>query len=139
MNHLFIDSDILIDFFCHRSPHDIWAAKLLTYAERNKLNICTSSLIVANVHYVTGRLNSVAVAHEAVIKLINVLPILAVEEKHIHAAIRSKFKDFEDAIQWQVAISSQVTHLITRNKKDFPKHPIIVCSAEEFLASSAQR
>lgn len=42
--------------------------------------------------------------------------------------------DFEDNVQLISAESLSVTHLVTRNKKDFTNTPLTVLNPEEWLA-----
>lgn len=43
-------------------------------------------------------------------------------------------KDFEDALQYAVAIGSDCEMIITRNQKDFQFSTVPVMSAAEFMA-----
>jgi len=55
--------------------------------------------------------------------LVQVLPV---DDKVIELALHSKFKDFEDAIQYFTTIESGITILLTRNIKDYKKAGIPV-------------
>ena len=46
---------------------------------------------------------------------------LSVDDKNIELAPNSKFKDFEDAIQYFTVVESDITLLLTRNLKDYKK------------------
>ncbi|MGV3539737.1 MAG: hypothetical protein ACO1OQ_08000 [Rufibacter sp.] len=59
--------------------------------------------------------------------------VLAVDDKVIDLALPSKFKDFEDAIQYLTAIESGIKLLLTRNLKDYKKAEIPVQTPELFL------
>jgi len=43
--------------------------------------------------------------------------------------------DFEDAIQYFIAVNDSISLLLTRNKVDYKKSKIPIASAEEFLKS----
>ena len=62
--------------------------------------------------------------------MIQVIPI---DGKIVELALDSNFSDFEDAIQYNAAKSQEIGFIITRNKKDYLKSQIPVCSAEEYL------
>ena len=51
----------------------------------------------------------------------------------VEKAIHSGFKDFEDAMQYFSAISSNCELIITRNEKDFKNALIPVMNAESYL------
>jgi len=47
-------------------------------------------------------------------------------------ALNSDFSDFEDAIQYFVAIENKIQVLITRNLKDYKTANISIMTAEQF-------
>ena len=49
------------------------------------------------------------------------------------SALKSSFKDFEDAMQYFSALSEGCDVIITRNKKDFAESSIPVMESQEFL------
>ncbi len=49
-------------------------------------------------------------------------------------AIGRPYRDFEDALHYNVAVENGIEYVITRNKKDFPGDGnICVVDAEEFI------
>lgn len=57
------------------------------------------------------------------------------DEKVVDAALTSAFDDFEDAMQYHSALTSNVEMIITRNVKDFTMFQIPVLTPHEFLQS----
>ena len=53
--------------------------------------------------------------------------------KDIQDAIRSEWKDFEDSLQYIVALHNSVDAIISRNTKDFFESSILIYSPKEFL------
>lgn len=51
-------------------------------------------------------------------------------------ALASDFKDFEDGLQYFVAMDNQADVIITRNKKDFVNSKIPVMTAGEYMSRS---
>ena len=62
--------------------------------------------------------------------LVNILPL---DDKAIELALASDFGDFEDGLQYFVAMDYDSDILITRNKKDFKSSKIPVMTAGEYL------
>ena len=52
----------------------------------------------------------------------------------VFRALNSDFKDFEDALQYQVALACGATHLLTRNPTDYPQAALPVLTPATFLA-----
>jgi len=130
---IFIDSDIILDLFAKRKPHYLHAAKLFTLIDRKEIIAHTSPLIFANLHYILRKLKSNEQALHNLRKLKTLVKILTIDEKVIDLSLTSEFEDFEDAIQYHTAKTIDIKFLITRNKKDYKRADIIVCTAEEFL------
>jgi predicted nucleic acid-binding protein len=134
MDRIFIDSDVLLDVFAKRNPFYEYSAKLLTHVEKKMISGYTSPLVFANIHHILRKLKSKAYALQTLRKLRMLVGVLSVDERHIDQALSSAFTDFEDAIQYHSAKSSQMDFIITRNKKDYKHSDITVCTPEEYLA-----
>ena len=133
MHKVFIDSDIFIDIFAHRVPFYNSAAKVLTLIDQNKLSGFTSPIVFANIHYILSKMTTKEIALNSLRKLKSIIQIISINDKIIELALDSNFIDFEDAIQYHTAKSKDVGFIITRNKKDYQKSKIPVCTPEEYL------
>lgn len=133
MHKVFIDSDIIIDVFAHRDPFYNSAAKVLTLIDQKKISGFTSPLVFANIHYILSKLTTKELALNSLRKLKAIIQVIAINDKIIELALDSNFTDFEDAIQYHTAKSKEVGFIITRNKKDYQRSNISICTAEEYL------
>lgn len=133
MISLFIDSDIILDLFAKRHPHYNHAAKLFTLIDQKKTVAYSSPLVFANIHFILCKLMPHAQARQNLRKLKSLIKILPIDEKIIELALNSDFKDFEDSIQYHTAKCHAIQFLVTRNKKDYKRAEMNVCTAEEFL------
>ena len=133
MHRVFIDSDIIIDVLAKRENFYAPAAKLLTLIEKKEIAGYTSPIVFANIHYILSKLSSKEFSLKSLRTLKSIITVLPIDETIIELALNSQFNDFEDAIQYHTAISNDITFLITRNKKDFKKSNISVCTAGEYL------
>lgn len=132
-NHLFLDSDVLLDWLLQREPFSSYTQRMINEAMGRGILISTSVLIIANTHYIIAKHTSAANAKQNVrilIKLINVLPF---ESDIINLAIDSSFADFEDSIQYNIANRFNCDAIITRNIKDYKRSNLSVLTAEQFL------
>ena len=133
MHKVFIDSDIIIDVLAKRKPFYTSAAKLFTLIDQNRIYGFTSPIVYANIHYILSKLTSKEITLKNLRKLKTIIKILAIDEKIIELALDSNFNDFEDAIQYHTAKENDIKFLITRNKKDYKKSKISICTPEEYL------
>jgi hypothetical protein len=66
-------------------------------------------------------------------ELLELLDILDVSEKNILYALKSDFNDFEDAIQYSVALNESLNFILTRNKNDYKSAAIPVFEPATFV------
>jgi predicted nucleic acid-binding protein len=135
VNSYLLDSDVVLDFLLKRTPFNVVAKELFTLALNEKIEICISSLAIANIYYllqkVIGKVESLILLRE----ILNFSKILSVGQHEILEAIISDFLDLEDSIQHQTALNNtKIKGIITRNIKDFKKSKLPVYSPESFLS-----
>ncbi|MEQ8186680.1 MAG: PIN domain-containing protein [Candidatus Eremiobacterota bacterium] len=133
MNEVFIDSDIILDLLMKREPHYLSAAKLFTIIEKGNVKAFVSPLIFSNLFYILRKITSKERAKNSLKKLKFLVNILEVNEYIIELSLEADFNDFEDAIQYYTALENKIDCLITRNKKDYKKSLITICTAEEYI------
>ena len=131
MKHLFLDTNILIDFISKRLPHYEDAEKIFFEAVKEKVCLYTSSLSVANCFYILksqykDEVNITELKSDFK-KLLKIIKITDMTEANVHAALNSDFKDFEDAMQnFSAENNTDISVIITRNEKDFATSSLLV-------------
>jgi predicted nucleic acid-binding protein len=133
MKKVFVDTDIALDLLLERNPHHTSAEILFSKAERGELKIFMSSIAFCNISYFISKNFSNTEARIILQKFRLLINILSVDEQIIDIALSSAFHDYEDAIQYHVAVKNKVDVLLTRNLKDFKKSSIPVSTAASFL------
>lgn len=130
----FVDSDILLDLFLKREPFFRYSQDLLLLSQKKELLIYTSTLVVANIHYLLAKaLKNKTIARQHVKLLTTLINVLPVDNGDIQAALNGTIADFEDAIQYNVAQKHNCGIIITRNIKDYKLSAIPVLTAEQYL------
>lgn len=133
MKNVYVDCNILIDWLMDREPYSYYAAKLISLTEEKRIISHVSALTLANTYYIIRKELNIKIADAFLkdsIKLFNVVDLTA---GMTETAVQHKFKDFEDDLHYQAAVSNSIPYLITRNKKDFLKDKIKIMDAEEFI------
>ncbi len=133
---IFLDSDVLLDFLLGREPflNDIkW---ILELSLKKQFKLHTSSLAIANIHYLIAKTINAEQAFTRVNKLITFVKIIKVGEKEIKCSLQSKFKDFEDGVQNFSALHAEMEVIVTRNIKDFKTSSLPIFTPQEFLAKT---
>lgn len=135
MKHVFLDTNVLIDFLAARAPFSIEAARLFDLALRKKISIYVAAVSFNNIYYILRQSHT----HVQSIKILEELQewtvVVDVSNDIIRKSIKSEFKDFEDAIQYHSARSiGKIECIVTRNTKDFKKSSLPVLTPKEALA-----
>ena len=130
---IFIDSDVILDVILQRNPYFADSQKVLAQIELNIIEGFTSSLILANCHYIIENLKNKQKANDVIRKLRSILTILPFADKEIGESLSSSFNDFKDGIQHFIANNNKVNILITRNIKDFSTSSLTILTPRAFL------
>lgn len=135
MKNLFLDTNIIIDMLANRQPFSVAAAKLFDLAEKGKVKLFVSALSYSNIYYIVKKICT----HKEMIALLqdleNLTETLDVTKLVISKSLMSDFKDFEDAIQYNTAISSkEITIIVTRDAKDYKNSVLSVLTPDEVLS-----
>lgn len=132
MIHLFLDTNVVIDFLTDREPFSHLAGKLFDYSVKGEVKLYLSVVSYSNIYYVVKKVSS----HKEAIRILNRLEemteIIDTTSSTIESALKSEFKDFEDAIQYFSAkLNSNINGIVTRNRGDFKHSSISIMTPEE--------
>jgi predicted nucleic acid-binding protein len=132
---LFFDTNVIIDFLADRKPYAEPAGRLFTLALQKKLKIYCAAISYNNIYYLIRQTHTHTQTVKLLDELFNMTEIISVDEKIISQALKSEFRDFEDAIQYYCALPvAGMDGIVTRNTKDFSKSRLPVLSPSEALA-----
>jgi predicted nucleic acid-binding protein len=133
MENVFIDTNIIIDLLAKREPFYKDAQDLFSLSDKKEIRLCISSLSFANAYYSIVKHHKEVEAKKYLAKFKVLVTVLPLEDKAIELALASDFADFEDGLQYFVAMDNEADLIITRNKKDFKSSKIPVMTAGEYL------
>lgn len=133
MENVFVDTNIIIDLLAKREPFYKDAQDLFTLSDKKEIRLCISSLSFVNAYYSIVKHHKEVEVKKYLAKFKVLVTVLPVEDKAIELALASDFADFEDGLQYFVAMDNEADLLITRNKKDFKSSKIPVMTAGEYL------
>lgn len=133
---LWLDSDVLLDWFALREPWWQDAKLILRRATLGHWNTAVSPLTLANVHYVLRKSAGTTASLSAIRNLIALgTTVASLEEPHVLAALASGKADFEDELQIACATSVKgISAIITRNLSDYSHAVLPAMSASDWLA-----
>ena len=133
MKKLFVDTNIVIDLLSQRIEYYEASQDLFTYAIDNQIKLVVSTLTFANTHYILRDQLKLSKVRSALRKFKTLVEVASFDDKVLELALEEEFKDFEDGIQYYIAIENNCEAIITRNKKDFKRSTVPVLNATEYI------
>lgn len=134
MKKVFVDTNILIDLIADRRPFSKYAITIFSKAESKQVKLYTSSHAFATTHYLLKKYVGEKELREILNSVLDYLHIIAIDVDIIKKALKSKHKDFEDAVQMIAAESvDKLDFIVTRNLKDFKNSGITAIAPDELL------
>ena len=130
---LLIDTNIILDVVLNR-PGSAEARQLFLKMETGGDSAFFTASAVTDLFYIIRKkLHDVNQTYAAMGKILNVVNVLLVNENDILTAFHARWRDFEDCVQFVIALHQRMDYIITRNAKDFEDNSIPVISPEEYL------
>lgn len=129
-----LDTNVILDYLLDRDGKEDVEA-IFSLAKRSEDIDCITSSMITDIHYITKR-NSVYDSFEIqdlLAELLKFVEVLEVTSEDIQSALSLRWNDFEDAVQYSVALANGIDCLVTRNKGDYIRAEIEVLTPKEFL------
>ncbi len=132
MKNIFVDTNVIIDLIADRKPFSKFSIHIFSKAEERKIKLFTSSHCIATTHYLLKKYIDEKALRQILYDILDFLHIVAIDQHIIKKGLKSKYKDFEDALQIICASSiEKLDCIVTRNIKDFKDSEIPVMTPEE--------
>lgn len=133
MENVFVGTNIIIDLLAKREPFYKDAQDLFTLSDKKVIQLYISSLSFANAYYAIVKHHKEIDAKKIIAKFKILVKVLPLDDKAIELALASDFNDFEEGLQYFIAIENESDIIITRNKKDFKNSKIPIMTAAEYI------
>lgn len=112
---IFLDANILLDFTLKREAYPV-ARKIIEQAVSGQVQAFITPSIVHIVGYWLTKAYGNAKAKELLLTLLADVNVIDIDHEITLAALHSKIKDIEDALQYYTAIHHKVDYFISRDK-----------------------
>lgn len=132
---ILFDTNVVLDIILKREPFVRDANQIVQFVGNTMSDeLLLTSLSVTNIVYIARKKignNMYSLLNDLCV----VFSIVNVDSSVIHSAILRRWKDFEDAVQYEAAIHSKADCIVTRNIKDFEdREGVVILSPEEFVS-----
>ncbi len=133
MKRLLLDTNIILDIVLKRSPHFEYSSRIFELIDKKQIVGYITATTVTDIYYIARKEKGKEIALEFISNLIEVVDVLGIDKNIIVKAIKSKLKDFEDAIQVSAAEYNEIEIIVTRNKSDFLSSGLEVMTPKELI------
>ncbi len=131
---IFMDTNVIIDFLTDRRPFSLHAAQIFNASLSGKIKIFVSSVSYNNIYYILRQSLTHLQTINLLLQLNDLTEVVDVTTNVISKSLISDFKDFEDAIQYNCALTvKNLDFILTRDSKDFKKSSLPVMNPQEAI------
>lgn len=131
---IFLDTNVILDFFIERKEFEEDSEQLFEYILSKKVIAVVCSISYGTIDYIMEKNKyNKTVRKERLNWLYRNCNTDFLNHSKLRNALNSNFSDFEDALQYYSAQSSQCDFIITRNPKDYQTSEIPVYTTQGFL------
>lgn len=113
---VFLDTNVIIDFYSQREEHFQRAAIIMDLAVRGQIELIVSGTTFVNAFFLLKDFYDRSELYEAMSKLASKCHISPINSEMIVNGLTMRSPDFEDAVQLLSAKSAQADVFITRDK-----------------------
>lgn len=118
---IFLDINIVVDFFDSSRSNHKDAKALITFIENGELSGCISESVINTSVYLLQKGFSFNELKDNMSELVCMLTVLPCTNNSIKQAYLLPTTDLEDAVLYQLAFENNVNYFVTSDKKDFKK------------------
>ena len=129
---IFLDTNVILDFFLEREPFYYDALKLWAACEEGAVDGYVSALTINNVHYIAQRIKNPTTAMIAVRGILDVFNVVPLDKELLRRAADLHDRDYEDDIQLQSAVKAGCSHLFPRDPTHFHSKAIAIVPPSSF-------
>jgi predicted nucleic acid-binding protein len=132
---ILLDTNVLLDVLLERKPFYDSSIRVMTLAERDKIEGWICGTTVTTIYYLIEKALSGGEAERHVKNLLKLFHVAPINLYVLQSAVDSKFQDYEDGVLHQSAIAAGLDGITTRNTKDFQHSKIPIYTPDELLSA----
>ena len=131
---LLIDTNVVLDVLLRREPFSKIAAEVLNLTQRDDVREYVSASAITDIYYIANKqLKDRAAVRDLLERLLKIVSVAAVSEQEIRNALNLTWADFEDSVQYSVALLNEMDGIVTRNPDDYQEANMRIWLPEQTL------
>lgn len=132
---VFVDTNVIIDFYQRREPFFFPAATILDLAQSGHFEVSISTATILNSFYILRKNYDRTELYSKMRGLMSLVKVIDLDNLILRQTLADEWPDFEDCVQYCSAAVAHADVIVTRNPKDFQRSTIKVMDPSEFLDS----
>lgn len=131
---LLIDTNVVLDVLLRREPFFRTAAEVLNLTQRDEVREYVSASTITDIYYIANKqMKDRDAVRDLLKRLLMVVSVAAVSEREIQNALNLAWGDFEDSVQYSVALLNEMDGIVTRNPSDYQETNMRIWLPEQAL------
>ncbi|RKY55521.1 MAG: PIN domain nuclease [Candidatus Neomarinimicrobiota bacterium] len=130
---ILFDTNIILDVLLLRKPYYISATFLLSEVEQGNIEGYLCPTTITTIGYLITKLKGADEAKKLIKNLLNIFELTELNKSIFETSCSHKINDYEDAVLYESARSSNIEGIVTRNVKDFKYATVTVYDPEELI------
>ena len=131
---LLIDTNVVLDVLLRREPFFRTAAEVLSLTQRDEVREYVSASAITDIYYIANKqMKDRDAVRDLLKRLLMIVSVAAVSEWEIQKALNLAWGDFEDSVQYSVALLNEMDGIVTRNPSDYQDANIRIWLPEQAL------
>ena len=131
---IFVDTNIFIDILLERKPFCDHSTLLYKLCENGVAEGYIAPITINNIYYICKKAHNLPLIKTFLAKISKDFTIAKMDETVIERVNRLPIADYEDALQYAMALQVGALYLVTRNLKDYKNvSHIRVCTPEALI------
>ena len=131
---LLIDTNVVLDVLLRREPFFRTAAEVLNLTQRDEVREYVSASAITDIYYIANKqMKDRDAVRDLLKRLLMVVSVAAVSEWEIQNALNLAWGDFEDSVQYSVALLNEMDGIVTRNPSDYQEANMRIWLPEQAL------
>lgn len=131
---LLIDTNVVLDVLLRREPFFRTAAEVLNLTQRDEVREYVSASAITDIYYIANKqMKDRDAVRDLLKRLLMIVSVAAVSEREIQNALNLAWGDFEDSVQYSVALLNEMDGIVTRNPSDYQEANMRIWLPEQTL------
>ena len=131
---LLIDTNVVLDVLLRREPFSKTAAEVLNLTQRDDVQEYVSASAITDIYYIANKqMKDRDAVRDLLKRLLMIVSVAAVSEWEIQNALNLAWGDFEDSVQYSVALLNEMDGIVTRNPSDYQEANMRIWLPEQAL------